>query len=102
MLAASTIHDGRKKMNRLLVVARHLDLVRLPAGINLLYNKCNSTFIQNFSTNHQKIMYRVEERGAPNTLEHRVFFREFAYHYFVSHLISLNLLSQLLFRSKIR
>lgn len=24
-------------------------------------------------------MYRIEERGAPNSLEHRIFFREFAY-----------------------
>jgi hypothetical protein len=65
-------------LNRLARVACHL--TRLPAAGTNAYNKCDSSFNRNFSTTHRKIMYRVEERGAPNTLEHRIFFREFAYY----------------------
>jgi hypothetical protein len=68
--------------NRLTLVARHLSpngLSRSPAAL-ISTRRCQSSFAtQNLTSNHRRNMYRIEERGAPNTLEHRVYFREFAY-----------------------
>lgn len=68
---------GRKMLstlNRLTLVARHL--ARLPEAVITTHTKFDSRSVESFSTTHRRIMYRVEERGAPNTLEHRIFFSE--------------------------
>lgn len=62
--------------NRLTLVARHLS--RSPAAL-IGTRRCESSLSnRNLLINHPRKMYRIEERGAPNTLEHRIFFREFA------------------------
>ena len=66
-------------LNRLALVARHLR--RPQAALFNGITKSESLVNQNTSGSIRQIMYRVEERGAPNTLEHRIFFREFACHY---------------------
>lgn len=63
-------------LNRLRLIQRHLSRSST-AAINGIA-KLESFVNQNHTISHRQIMYRVEERGAPNTLEHRIFFREFA------------------------
>lgn len=73
---------GRKMLstlNRLALVARHF--VHSPAAVINGASLSEPYLNRGFSISHRQIMYRVEERGAPNTLEHRIFFREFASHY---------------------
>jgi len=74
--------DEKKMLSsfsRLTVVARHLSRSVSPAAL-ISTRRCQSSFTtQNLAVKHRRNMYRIEERGAPNTLEHRVFFREFAY-----------------------
>ncbi|KZS19865.1 Inorganic pyrophosphatase/nucleosome remodeling factor subunit NURF38 [Daphnia magna] len=60
--------------NRLTLVARHLS--RSPAAL-IGTRRCESSLSnRNLLINHPRKMYRIEERGAPNTLEHRIFFRD--------------------------
>lgn len=70
--------DEKKMLSsRLTLIARHLS--RSPAAL-ISTRKCQFSVNQNqkLTVNHRGNMYRTEERGAPNTLEHRIFFREFA------------------------
>ena len=68
--------DEKKMLSsRLTLIARHLS--RSPAAL-ISTRKCQSSVNKKLTVNHRGNMYRTEERGAPNTLEHRIFFREFA------------------------